>query len=93
MKAQDIHELAEKNRIAWDDDPVFMMICEQLTGKAHLDSMDSAELQMVQEEIATNPAVFTKKEDYSYDHVFSQNHDYNVANFLDILKRRRRKAK
>ena len=40
---QDIHRLAESRGIAWDNDPAFMALTEEITGKRHLDDLDATE--------------------------------------------------
>jgi hypothetical protein len=90
MKVKDLHNIADKENILWDNDPVFMMICKQLTNKEHLDDMDSLELQRVYEEITTNPAVFSKRRDDSIGNFFKKNYDYNSGNFIDRIRSRRR---
>lgn len=39
----DIHRLAEEQGMAWDNDPAFMDLTEQVTGKRHLDELDPTE--------------------------------------------------
>ena len=91
MKAEDLHYIANKKGILWDNDPVFKMICRQLTGKEHLDDMSSSELQRVYEEITTSPAVFSKAQNSSLDQLFiRKNYDYGSGDFLDRLRGRKR---
>lgn len=91
MKVKDLHTIANEKGILWDNDPVFLMICSQLTGKQHLDDMTSSELQMVYEEITTNPAVFSKNQDNSLDDsIMKKNYDYDSGNFLDRIRSRQR---
>ena len=42
-----IHQLADKLKIPWDDDPKFMRWTKGLTGKTCLDKMDKGELSVV----------------------------------------------
>jgi hypothetical protein len=44
-----IHRLADKHRVKWDNDQHFMAMCRRLTGQAHLDKMDAAQLKAVAE--------------------------------------------
>lgn len=91
MRAEDLHRAAEDQGILWDNDPVFMMICSQLTNKKHLDDMSSSELQRVYKEITTNPAVFSKKQNNALDNLFiRKNHDYGSGDFLDRLRSRQK---
>ena len=38
---QDIHDLADSKGIAWDNDPAFMALTKEVTGKEHLDDLTS----------------------------------------------------
>ncbi len=94
MNKEDIHNAAEKNLILWDDDPIFKMICRQLTGKECLDKMAPKELKLVYEEITLNPAVFSKRlTDEAKDFYFKQNYDYESGDFLDKVRKRLRNKK
>jgi hypothetical protein len=44
MTPNDIHKIANKMRISWDDDRDFMSWCKKLVGKEHLDDMTEHEL-------------------------------------------------
>lgn len=44
---QHIHYMADKKGVSWDNNPKFMYLCKKLTGKRHLDDMDSDELAKV----------------------------------------------
>ena len=44
---KDIHKLADKNNIPWDNEPSFLKLTKRLTGKEHLDDLDQTELQKV----------------------------------------------
>jgi hypothetical protein len=44
---KDIHKLADKNNIPWDNEPSFLKLTKRLTGKEHLDDLDQNELQKV----------------------------------------------
>ena len=43
----DVHKMADKKGIAWDNDKKFMSLSKKLTGKSHLDQMSSDELGIV----------------------------------------------
>ena len=45
----DIHALADRLGVKWDNDTTFMNNCERWTGKRHLDDMDERELRLVTE--------------------------------------------
>ena len=47
ISKEDVHDLADKLSIPWDDDADFMDWTEELTGKSHLDDMTSEELEKV----------------------------------------------
>tara|TARA_B100001029_G_C15027185_1_gene434414 strand:+ start:651 stop:923 length:273 start_codon:yes stop_codon:yes gene_type:complete len=87
MKVKDLHNIAEEKGILWDDDPVFKIVCKQLTGEEHLDNMSSLELQRVYEEITTNPAVFSKNQD---NFLLKKNYDYDSGDFLDRIRSRKK---
>ncbi len=89
MKAEDIHNIAEEKGILWDNDPVFKMICKQITKKDCLDSMNPSELKAVYTEITTNPSVFSKSNNnLSNDHFIKKNYDYDSGDFLDRIRTR-----
>ena len=74
MNATDIHKAADEQSILWDDDPVFKIICKQLTGKTCLDKMSSHELELVYGEISLRPEAFSKNyTNESNDFLFKQN--------------------
>ena len=98
-----IHNVADEAGIKWDDDPLFMLISKELTGKEHLDDMTEKELREVLFEIENNPAPFTKKAHFApapfglksknekgkpeFEH-FRTNYDYTGENYLDKVERR-----
>jgi hypothetical protein len=100
VNTKDIHNIANKEGILWDDDPIFKMICRQLTGKGHLDEMSSSELNVIYSEITNNPAAFTKMYDNSLDNIFNnnssnnafirKNYDYDSGDFLDRIRSRKK---
>jgi hypothetical protein len=47
ISIKDVHDLADKLNIPWDDDVEFMDWTEELTGKRHLDKMTSKEISKV----------------------------------------------
>lgn len=49
-----IHQLADRKGIEWDNDADFMRLTQQLTGKRHLDDLDSAQLRKVYNHINQN---------------------------------------
>ena len=103
IKKEDVHNAADEAGIEWDDDNVFMMISEQLTGERELDRMSEESLQIILDEIQANPAPFTKKahfvpgkfklksKDEKGEPEFEQfrvNHDYTGESYLDKVERR-----
>ena len=42
-----IHKLADRKGVKWDNEPSFLRLTKQLTGKEHLDDLDQADLQKV----------------------------------------------
>lgn len=42
-----IHDLADRKGIPWDNEPSFLKLTKQLTGKEHLDDLDADQLQKV----------------------------------------------
>lgn len=62
LTPQDIHALADKMEIEWDNNPEFMELTKKLTGKEHLDDLNQKELQVVKDyleglqEDESNPA-------------------------------------
>ena len=47
MTPEDIHNLADNFGISWDNDPNFMDYSRRITGKRHLDDMNSSELEQL----------------------------------------------
>jgi hypothetical protein len=47
ISIEDVHDLADKLNIPWDDDVEFMNWTKKLTGKSHLDKMTSNEISKV----------------------------------------------
>jgi len=103
MKPTDIHRLADESNISWDNDPIFMLISEQLTGKKHLDDMSSEEMDLVANEIQNTPGPFTKQAHFTPEsfnlksknekgspsfQFFRDNHDYGEGDFLDKVERK-----
>lgn len=58
---EDIHALADRKHIAWDNDPDFMDFTESVTGKRHLDALNETELKAVYTKLAERPETGTKK--------------------------------
>jgi len=103
IKKEDVHNAADEAGIEWDDDNIFKIISEELTGERELDRMSEESLQTILNEIQTNPAPFTKKahfapgkfrlksKDEKGEPEFEQfrgNHDYTGGNYLDKVERR-----
>jgi hypothetical protein len=42
-----IHDLADRKGIPWDNEPSFLKLTKQLTGKEHLDDLNADQLQKV----------------------------------------------
>ena len=53
---QEIHAAAEAKNIPWDNDPAFMELTEQATGKRHLDTLTGPERLRVMQAIEALPA-------------------------------------
>ena len=47
----DVHAIADKKGIKWDNDPEFMALTKRLTGKEHLDDLTPDELSKVHQEL------------------------------------------
>jgi hypothetical protein len=47
VTAKDIHNLADRKGIKWDDEPSFLKLTKRLTGKEHLDDLGQEELTKV----------------------------------------------
>ena len=47
VTARDIHQLADRKGIKWDDEPSFMRLTKRLTGREHLDDLDQKQLLKV----------------------------------------------
>jgi hypothetical protein len=62
LTPEDIHDLADRKKIIWDEDPNFMRLTQKLTGKKHLDDLNQEELRIMRdyleglEEDESNPA-------------------------------------
>lgn len=62
LTPEDIHTLADEKNIVWDNDPNFMKLTQELTGKKHLDDLNQKELRIMKdyltglEEDESNPA-------------------------------------
>jgi hypothetical protein len=51
LTPQHIHDLADKLGIPWDDDPDFLRMTKQVTGKAHLDDLDQTGLRKIRDHL------------------------------------------
>lgn len=51
ITANTIHKLADRKGVKWDNEPSFLRLTKQLTGKEHLDDLDQAELQQVKKHL------------------------------------------
>jgi len=47
MGPENVHAVADKMNISWDNDNNFMQFSKEITGKDHLDDMDSTELRKI----------------------------------------------
>lgn len=62
LTPKNIHDLADRKKITWDNDPNFMKLTQKLTGKKHLDDLNQEELRIMRdyleglEEDESNPA-------------------------------------
>ena len=48
---KDIHKLADRKGVKWDNEPSFLQLTKRLTGKAHLDDLDQVGLQKVKQHL------------------------------------------
>ena len=49
-----VHEVADQAGVPWDNDEAFMLLCQGLVGKMHLDDMSSDELEVVATHLLTD---------------------------------------
>jgi hypothetical protein len=47
ISTSDIHKLADKKGIKWDNEPSFLKLTKRLTGKEHLDDLNQSELAKI----------------------------------------------
>lgn len=47
ISTSDIHKLADKKGVKWDNEPSFLKLTKRLTGKEHLDDLNQSELAKV----------------------------------------------
>lgn len=47
LTVKDIHNLANKKNVKWDNEPSFLKLTKRITGKEHLDDLNQFELQKV----------------------------------------------
>jgi hypothetical protein len=47
INISDIHKLADKKGIKWDNEPSFLKLTKRITGKEHLDDLNQSELMKV----------------------------------------------
>jgi hypothetical protein len=47
----DIHKLADSKGVKWDNEPSFLKLTKQLTGKEHLDDLDQTDLKKVKQHL------------------------------------------
>ena len=62
---KDVHALADKLDISWDNDPGFMSWTKKVIGKEHLDDMSEKELRDVMSAMKSDPPKKTAKKNYS----------------------------
>jgi hypothetical protein len=48
---KDIHKLADSKGVKWDNEPSFLKLTKQLTGKEHLDDLDQEDLKKVKQHL------------------------------------------
>ena len=48
---KDIHKLADRKGVKWDNEPSFLQLTKRLTSKAHLDDLDQVGLQKVKQHL------------------------------------------
>jgi hypothetical protein len=63
MKPEQVHKIANKMGISWDDDKDFMSWCQKTVGKKHLDDMSEVELIMIYNRIKNGKYPQRMKED------------------------------
>jgi hypothetical protein len=51
INPDDIHKLADRKGIKWDDEPGFLKLTKRLTGKEHLDDLDQSGLLKVKQHL------------------------------------------
>lgn len=51
LTPKDIHQLANRKGVKWDNEPSFMQLTKRLTGKEHLDDLDQEGLQQVKQHL------------------------------------------
>jgi hypothetical protein len=51
ISPKDIHALADRKGIKWDNEPSFLKLTKRLTGKEHLDDLDQSELAKVKKHL------------------------------------------
>lgn len=49
ISTSDIHKLADKKGIKWDNEPSFLKTTKRITGKEHLDDLNQAELEKMKD--------------------------------------------
>jgi hypothetical protein len=57
VTAKDIHNLADRKGIKWDNEPSFLKLTKRLTGKEHLDDLDQEELTKVKKYLSNQGVV------------------------------------
>jgi hypothetical protein len=48
---KDIHKLADRKNVKWDNEPSFLKLTKRLTGKEHLDDLNQAGLNKVKQHL------------------------------------------
>ena len=51
LTPKDIHNLADKKGVAWDNDAEFLQRSKRVTGKSHLDDMNSSDLKKMKDDL------------------------------------------
>jgi hypothetical protein len=49
INTSDIHKLADKKGVKWDNEPSFLKLTKRLTGKEHLDDLDQTGLKKIKD--------------------------------------------
>jgi hypothetical protein len=80
---KDIHKLADKNNIPWDNEPSFLKLTKRLTGKEHLDDLDQTELKKVKHHLEIQCVTESFDQPYPFKWEKRESGDYNARSVLN----------